>query len=274
MVEGHVTDKERRDEEGQNAGKTVLLLEALTAGYRGIPVVSNLDLVLERGRLLVLVGPNGAGKSTVIKTLARQLPAISGNVLFLGRPLESYAGAALARKMAVLFPEDRRPSEMTCFEMAAAGRYPYTGRFGRLTDEDEAVVEEALRYVGAWEYADGRVGELSDGQRQRVRIARVIAQQPELIVLDEPTAFLDIRYKLEILTVLRRLADERKTTIVMALHDTDLAARVADDALLVYADHLWRWGRVEEMMTEGNLRELYGMDAGNFDERFADYRMR
>ncbi len=257
----------------KNSGEPLLELCGVTVGYRKKALISDISFTVKKGRMLALVGPNGAGKSTVLKTIAHQLVPVSGDILLGGKPLGEYDGASLAKRMAVLFPERRLPVDMTCYEMAAAGRYPYTGSFGRLSSEDERVVEEALCFVGASAYGDRRLGEISDGQRQRVRIARVIAQQPELIVMDEPTAFLDIRYKLEILTVLRRIADERGVSVVLSLHDADLAGRAADDVLLLYTDHSWRWGEADGLMTEEKMRRLYDMTEGKFDARFSDYRI-
>ena len=250
----------------------ILGLSHLTVGYRGVPLVSDMNVAVKKGSVLALIGPNGAGKSTVLKTIAGQLPPVGGEVVFDGKPLASYGGAGLAKRMAALFSQRRAAADMTVFEVVAAGRYPYTGYFDRLKKEDVRVVEEALAFVGMSEYTHRKFAELSDGQRQRVWIARSIAQQPALVVMDEPTAFLDVRYKIEILTVLRRLADERGVTVVMSLHDVDLARRTADHVLAIAAAHTWEFGEADSIITEEKMRKLFGVADDGKDLRFAGYR--
>ena len=167
----------------------------MTVGYRGVPLIRDIALRVHRGEILTLIGPNGSGKSTILKSLIRQLALIGGTVYLDGKSLQTLPERDLARTMSVLLTEHVRPELMTCWDVAAAGRYPYTGRLGLLSDEDRAKVDEALALVGADELADRDFSCISDGQRQRVLLARAICQEPEVIVLDEPTSFLDIRYK-------------------------------------------------------------------------------
>ena len=187
----------------------------MPVGYRGVPLIRDIALRVHRGEILTLIGPNGSGKSTILKSLIRQLALIGDTVYLDGKSLQTLPERDLARTMSVLLTEHVRPELMTCWDVAAAGRYPYTGRLGLLSDEDRAKVDEALALVGADELADRDFSCISDGQRQRVLLARAICQEPEVIVLDEPTSFLDIRYKLELLTVLKQLVREKQVAVIL-----------------------------------------------------------
>ena len=168
----------------------------LAIGYGKTPLLQNIGIGVQRGQILALIGPNGAGKSTLLKTLAGQLAAQSGAVLLQGQNLTTYTPNARARKMALMLPHTRHTELTTCFDMAAAGRYPYTGRLGILSEQDRMQVRDALHLVQADELADRDFTKISDGQRQRVLLARAVCQQPEIILLDEPTSFWTSKAKL------------------------------------------------------------------------------
>ena len=174
----------------------------LSVGYRGKALIKGIDFSLRRGQILSLIGPNGAGKSTILKTLVGQLDAIEGDVLINGKPLGAWPRGELAKALSVVLTERIQPELMTCFDVAAMGRYPYTGRFGALTERDRTVVRETLRRVRAEDIAGRDFSEISDGQRQRVLLARALCQEPEALVLDETTSFLDIRHTTELLDIL------------------------------------------------------------------------
>ena len=159
--------------------------------------------------------------------------------------------------MAVVLTERMRPELMTCHDIVATGRYPYTGRLGILSREDEDKVDEAMRIVHAEELGSRDFNAISDGQRQRVLLARAICQEPEIIVLDEPTSFLDIRHKLELLSILRSMAKEKGITVIMSLHEIDLAQKIADQILCVKGDHVCYYGTPEQIFEEQTIRELY-----------------
>ena len=170
--------------------------QSLAIGY-GAPLLRDISLQAECGRILAFIGPNGAGKSTLLKTLAGQLATQSGAVLLDGKTLTTYTPNARARKLALMLPHMARTELTTCFDVAAAGRYPYTGRLGILSDEDKQQVRDALHLVQADELAARDFTKISDGQRQRVLLARAVCQQPEILLLDEPTSFLDVKGKAE-----------------------------------------------------------------------------
>lgn len=239
--------------------------QSLAIGYDGKPLLEQIEIGVERGQILTLIGPNGAGKSTLLKSLAGQLALQGGTVLLDGQSLAALPGRARAQKMALMLPHTRRTDLTTCFEMAAAGRYPYTGRFGVLGPEDRRAVEDALALVGARELAERDFNQVSDGQRQRVLLARAICQQPELILLDEPSSFLDLRGKLELLGLLQTLAHTRGVAVIVSLHELDLAQKIADRVVCVSPQGVSRPGRPEEVFTAARIRALYGMTQGEYD---------
>lgn len=165
------------------------------------------------------------------------------------------------------------PELMTCWDVAAAGRYPYTGRLGLLSDEDRAKVDEALALVGADELADRDFSCISDGQRQRVLLARAICQEPEVIVLDEPTSFLDIRYKLELLTVLKQLVREKQVAVILSLHEIDLAQKLSDRLICVHNGRIERCGTPEQVFTGDYIRTLYDLERGTYNEQFGSLEL-
>lgn len=240
----------------------------MTVGYRGVPLIRDIALHVHRGEILTLIGPNGSGKSTILKSLIRQLTLIGGTVYLDGKSLQTLPERDLARTMSVLLTEHVRPELMTCWDVAAAGRYPYTGRLGLLSDEDRAKVDEALALVGADELADRDFSCISDGQRQRVLLARAICQEPEVIVLDEPTSFLDIRHKLELLAILKQMVHEKHVAVLMSLHELDLAQKVSDLVICVHGDQIERMGVPEEIFTDEYIHHLYGVTTGSYNAAF------
>ena len=239
----------------------------MTVGYRGVPLIRDIALSVQRGEILTLIGPNGSGKSTILKSLIRQLALLGGTVYLDGRSLRELPERELARTMSVLLTEQVRPELMSCWEVAAAGRYPYTGRLGLLSETDRAKVDEALALVGARELAEQDFSRISDGQRQRVLLARAICQEPEVIVLDEPTSFLDIRYKLELLTVLKQLVREKLVAVILSLHEIDLAQKLSDRLVCVHNGQIERCGTPEEVFTGDYIRTLYDLERGSYDEQ-------
>ena len=239
----------------------------LSVGYSGRAVVSGIDFSAFPGRLLTLIGPNGAGKSTILKTLTRQLPPLGGSVTLEGKELGRYRDLEAAKVLAAVLTGRPRPELMRCRDVVEAGRYPYTGTLGLLSDRDRAVVAETMELVHITDLADRDFDKLSDGQRQRVLLARAICQEPRLLVLDEPTSFLDARHKLEFLDLLRDLAGRRQMAVVLSLHELDLALRYSDDLLCVREGRVDRAGTPEEVFAPGYIESLYGIRRGSFDTR-------
>ena len=253
--------------------QSYLSTENLAAGYDGKAWIREISIHASRGEIVTLIGPNGAGKSTILKSIAGQLKPVGGVVSLDGRPREQWPETEIARRMAVMMTERTQPELMTCFDVAAMGRYPHTGRFGTLSEADRKVVWHALDMVHAKELADRDFSRISDGQRQRVMLSRAICQQPEIIVLDEPTSYLDIKYKLEFLSILQRLKRQKNLTVIMSLHELDMAKRVSDHILCIDGRYVDRYGTPEDVFTDQYVSGLFGITAGSFDETGEDLEL-
>ena len=247
--------------------------EKMSVGYHKRPLIENIEIGLRKGEILTLIGPNGAGKSTVLKSIAGQIGLIDGCVWLDQRCMQEMSGAERSREMAVMLTDRLRGERMTCGDVVAAGRYPYTGRFGILSGQDRAAVREAMELVRVGDLADRDFSRISDGQRQLVMLARAICQEPEILILDEPTSYLDIKHKLEFLSVLQKLRRERDLTVIMSLHELDLAAKISDKILCVNGRYVERFGRPEEIFRQGYIGELFGLSSGSYDEENADMEL-
>ena len=240
----------------------------LALGYGKAPLAEAIAVGVPRGKILTLIGPNGAGKSTLLKTLAGQLAPVGGTVLLDGQDLTSYTGNARAQKLALMLPHTRRTELTTCFEFAAAGRIPYTGRLGILSDADRQQVHAALELVGAEHLADRDFNCISDGQRQRILLARAICQQPEIILLDEPTSFLDIKGKIELLTILQKLAHTQNLAVIVSLHELDMAQKISDAVVCVSPGSVSGVLTPEQAFAPENIRTLYRLSAEQYETLF------
>lgn len=236
----------------------------LTIGYRSrrrtTTVAAGLSAVARRGELTVLLGPNGCGKSTLIRTLCGLQPALAGEVSLDGADLAGIAAGDLARRVAVVLTDPVDPGLLSARELAALGRIPYLGVTGRLSREDHEIVERALTSVNARHLADRPAVDLSDGERQRVLTARALAQQPDVLVLDEPTAFLDAPSRAALTDMLRRLAREQGLTIVLSTHDLELALRHADRAWLLGRDGTLVDGTPGQLIQSGQVNSVFGCE--------------
>ena len=206
--------------------KYIIHTEQMTDGYEGKPLIRDIEISLNRGEILTLIGPNGAGKSTILKSMTKQLKLVGGTVYLGGELMNRMSGKEIAKRLAVVMTERIRPELMTCEDIVATGRYPYTGTLGILGDKDWEKVHEAMELVHALEFKDRDFTAISDGQRQRILLARAICQEPEVIVLDEPTSFLDIRHKLELLAILKNMVIQKKTSVIMSLNEQDIDQKI------------------------------------------------
>ncbi len=254
-------------------GNYYFTTEKMTVGYDGKPLIGNVEITLQKGEILTLIGPNGAGKSTILKSITRQLALIAGTVCLDGKDLKTLSGEELSKKMAVVMTQRLRSELMTCEDVVATGRYPYTGRFGILSADDHTAVEKAMELVRVSEIRNLDFDHISDGQRQRVMLARAICQEPEILILDEPTSYLDVRHKLEFLSILQKLCRERQLTVILSLHELELAEKISDWILCVNGTAVERIGSPEEVMTEGYITHLYGIQTGSYDEASADMEL-
>ena len=237
----------------------------MAVGYGGRPLIKNIEIRLNRGEILTLIGPNGAGKSTILKSMTRQLSLIGGTVYLDRKSMENMSNKEVARRLSVVMTERIEPELMTCRDVVATGRYPYTGRLGILDERDRQKIREAMEMVHALELEECSFTEISDGQRQRILLARAICQEPEVIVLDEPTSFLDVRHKLELLAILKELVRERQVAVLMSLHELELAQKISDYIVCVREHAIGRCGTPEEIFDSGYISELYGITRGSYE---------
>ncbi len=217
---------------------TAITTNRLTVGYRGHRVVEDISLSLPCGRLVCLLGPNGAGKSTLLRTLCGFQPPIAGTVTISGSDITTMSAAEVARLVSVVLTDRPLTPSLTAAEMVGMGRAPYTGFWGRLSDDDRRLVSEAMQTVGIAPLATRRMGQLSDGELQKVMIAKALAQHTPVIVLDEPTAFLDYPSKVAVMKTLARLAHDEGKTILMSTHDLELAAQLGDELMEIENKHI------------------------------------
>ena len=240
----------------------------LSVGYGKKVVVSGLGFEVSRGEILTIIGPNGAGKSTILKTIAAQLPYISGGARINGSDISAMSGHDIAKALSVCLTERITAEKMTCEDVVSTGRYPYTGRLGLLSADDRRIVREAMELTGTVGLADTDMRCISDGQRQTVMLARAIAQQTDVLILDEPTSFLDINNKLRLLGILKELARSRNIAVVQTLHELDLAQRFSDKILCIKDGKADRLGTPEEIFSGDYISTLYSITNGTFEPMF------
>ena len=243
----------------------MLRTEFLSVGYAGETLIGPMDLQLGAGRLVCLLGANGAGKSTLIRTLTGMQTAIGGRVLLDGVELHALSAGERARKLAVVLTDRVEAGLLTGFELAALGRYPHLGWSGRLKPEDRMQVVQALKAVDAMELANKAVATMSDGERQRIMLARALAQAPKVLVLDEITAFLDLPRRIEVLHLLQRLAREQHLAVLLSCHDLDLALRCADVLWLLDHRRNLHVGAPEDLVLDGSLSKAFSSSGLRFD---------
>ena len=230
----------------------------LAIGYDS-SIITGITMKVEPGRIVALIGPNGSGKSTLLKTVTGALRERGGVVELDGADRSSLSANEVAKRLSMVMTVPVRPELMTCREVTESGRYPYTGMFGRLSAADREKVDEAIAVTETGDIADRPFTGISDGQRQRVMLARAIAQEPEVLVLDEPTSFLDIRYKIDILTKISDLAKSRNIAVLMSVHEPEIAMNLADTVVAVGDGRVQRIGTPREVFEEGFIRSLYGL---------------
>lgn len=247
--------------------------EDLAVGYGKEPLIRHIEMKIPKGSIMTLIGPNGAGKSTILKTITKQLKLMGGCIWLDQSSMAEMSNAQIAKKMAMVLTERLHPELMTCEEMVSTGRYPYTGKLGLLTEDDWDKVAQALEKVHASELAKVDFSRISDGQRQRIMLARALCQEPEILVLDEPTSFLDIKHKLELLTILKEMVRERNLTVIMSLHELDLAQKISDYVICVHGNQIEKYGPPEEIFTSSYIESLYGVTAGSYNAEFGCLEM-
>ena len=250
-----------------------LELRGLNVGHGVRPLVRDVCLAVRPGQVVALIGPNGSGKTTILRTVAGQLRALGGVVELFGRALDDVPAPERAHTMSVMLTGRPATELLTCRDVVEAGRYPFTGRLGVLGEKDEEAVTAAMEATGVLDIAARDFAHVSDGQRQRVLLARALCQEPRVLLLDEPTSYLDVRAQLEMLQLLRREARERGIAVVASLHEIDLAQKAADHVICIRDGRVAFQGPPDEIFTAARMAELYDLAPGGFEPAFGSVEL-
>ncbi len=244
----------------ENSNENSIVTKELKIGYDGHIIVPSFDIELKKGKITSIIGANGCGKSTVLKAIGRIIKSESGTVIINDTDMSNMKNKEIAQQMAILPQTPTAPGTLTCRELVGYGRFPYQSGFGKLSKKDKLIVEWALEVTNMSDFADREIASLSGGQRQRVWIAMALAQQTGIILLDEPTTYLDLAHQLEVLELLKKLNEGQHATIIMVLHDLNLASRYSDYLLAMKDGHIVGYGEPKEVMTSEMLADCFGID--------------
>lgn len=259
------------------SGDTILRAENLAIGYRNgkreTVVMQELDVELHSHCLTALLGRNGIGKSTLLRTIAGSQPPLSGRVMYGCRNISEYSRRDMSHLLSLVYTDRTQAGGLTVEQLVSLGRYPHTGFFGRLDNHDREVVAEAMAATGIGHKSGEFVAELSDGERQKAMIARALAQETPVIMLDEPTAFLDVSSRIEVMTLLRRLTREQGKAVLLSTHDIAQTLPLADELWIVTHDRQVLHGCTEDLVLEGHMQEMFGASADGmeFDMYHGDF---
>jgi iron complex transport system ATP-binding protein len=258
---------------------TLLATDALAAGYhvggRSVTIAGPVSLSIKAGQMICLLGPNGAGKSTLMRTLSGLQPALGGHIDILGdKGASLHHPSRLARKISLVLTDPVRHSSLTVYSLIALGRYPYSGWMGKLNDEDKRIIAWAMEATGTTAYTERKMGMLSDGERQKVMLARALAQDTPLMMLDEPTAHLDLPSRIQIMQLLHKLARTTQKGILLSTHELDLALQVADEVwLLQRAGGRLEKGAPEDLVLNGTFEAVFDKEGIHFDKNTGSFHI-
>ncbi len=243
----------------------ILKCDNLAIGYSR-SLIEDICLKVKPGEIVTLIGPNGSGKSTLLKTLTGQLRRKSGVVFLDDKNMDELSTKDIAKKMSMVMTQRIHPELMTCREIVEAGRYPYTGYIGILSDEDKSISQEAMKLTNTLDLQDIDFMTLSDGQKQRVLLAKAICQEPEILILDEPTSYLDIRYKLEILKQIGEFSRKKQVSVIMSIHELEIAMRISDTVVALGKGTVQGMGTPREIFQESFIRRLYDIEGQDISQ--------
>lgn len=245
----------------QQLDSTALHVKDLSVGYGERTVLDTLNVDIKRGTVTSIVGPNGCGKSTLLRTMSRLLNPAKGEIVLDGKSIHDIPTRKLATQLGLLPQTPIAPDGIVVADLVGRGRTPHQGILGRWSQQDYDIVAEALETTGISDLAERSIDELSGGQRQRVWIAMALAQRTDTLLLDEPTTYLDVKHQLDVLDLLTELNRDRGTTIVMVLHDLNLAARYSDELVAVSGGKVFAHGHPREVITKENVKSVFGIDS-------------
>lgn len=241
--------------------QTAFRMENLASGYEQVRVFEGLNLAIEEGKVTTIIGPNGCGKSTLLKTIGRILKKQQGTVYLQEQNMQNLSTKDIAKKLAILSQTPVAPGQLKVEELIAYGRYPHRNNVNRLTNKDEEMIEWALTVTNTMEYRNRELAQLSGGQRQRVWLAMALAQETNILLLDEPTTYLDMAHQLEVLDIVKSLNEQHNCTIVMVLHDINHAARYSDHLIAMRKGIIMQTGTPQEILSADVMRKVFNIDA-------------
>lgn len=241
--------------------QTAFRMENLASGYEQVRVFEGLNLTIEEGKVTTIIGPNGCGKSTLLKTIGRILKKQQGTVYLQEQNMQNLSTKDIAKKLAILSQTPVAPGQLKVEELIAYGRYPHRNNVNRLTNKDEEMIEWALTVTNTIEYRNRELAQLSGGQRQRVWLAMALAQETNILLLDEPTTYLDMAHQLEVLDIVKSLNEQHACTIVMVLHDINHAARYSDHLIAMRKGVVMQTGTPQEILCAEVMRRVFHIDA-------------
>lgn len=241
--------------------QTAFRMENLASGYEQVRVFEGLNLTIEEGKVTTIIGPNGCGKSTLLKTIGRILKKQQGTVYLQDQNMQNLSTKDIAKKLAILSQTPIAPGQLKVEELIAYGRYPHRNNVNRLTNKDEEMIEWALNVTNTMEYRNRELAQLSGGQRQRVWLAMALAQETNILLLDEPTTYLDMAHQLEVLEIVKNLNEQHRCTIVMVLHDINHAARYSDHLIAMRQGAVMKTGTPEEILCADVMRNVFNINA-------------
>lgn len=245
--------------------REILKTKSLSIGYEGKTVVSDINVTLNEGDIIALVGPNGAGKSTLFKTFSTHIKPVGGTIELFGKDLLSISPKERAKLLGIVLTERPDDMFMKVYDVVAAGRYPYTGMFGKLSENDEKEIKVSLELVGVNHLIDRVFNTLSDGEKQKVMIAKAIAQNTPIIMLDEPTAFLDYPSKIELFSLLKKLAKEQHKAILFSSHDLELLLRYTDNLWIIAKNQPFAAGKSSELLKNNVIKKYFSLKNEDYD---------
>ncbi|EFI66932.1 iron compound ABC transporter, ATP-binding protein [Lysinibacillus fusiformis ZC1] len=241
--------------------QTAFRMENLASGYEQVRVFEGLNLTIEEGKVTTIIGPNGCGKSTLLKTIGRILKKQQGTVFLQEQNMQNLSTKDIAKKLAILSQTPIAPGQLKVEELIAYGRYPHRNNVNRLTNKDEEMIEWALTVTNTMEYRNRELAQLSGGQRQRVWLAMALAQETNILLLDEPTTYLDMAHQLEVLDIVKGLNEHHSCTVVMVLHDINHAARYSDHLIAMRKGIIMQTGTPQEILSAEVMRKVFNIDA-------------